>query len=804
VRAVRMVFGSEARYRWRSWLALALLIALVSGVVMAAAAAGRRTSSAFPRFVATYGYDTVAYSGTPLRGLSRLPEVASVTEANFGGGGTPRCACAPINPNDFDVSVGLPSDGNRFYKLLSGRYPDPVSATDVLASFSLVQQAGLHIGSVVTVPFFSHNQAAAALGEASAKPDGPTIALHVVGIEAAQYEFPSVGTPTEDLWTTRAFARRYGPEIYPFHLYFVRLRHGATEQARFQTAATKLGALGYGDEDIAAAAVETSLHPQAVGWWLLAAVAALAGLLAIGQAFARQTRVARETYPTLSALGLGSSGLFALNVLRSVLVALGGAAGAVVLALALSPLTPVGEARIADPSSGLYADPLVLGLGAVAVVVACVAASLWPALRSARLRAPRAATPRASSAIVNRLAAAGAPPSAVVGVRRALERGQGRDAVPVGTALVGTVLAVLALSATAAFGASLSHLTATPRLFGQDFDAYFSGSGGGQQELYTLLSSLRRNPAIEAVTVGASSEVTINGHSVDAIAGTAVRGPLLLTTIDGRLPKGPGLGTIALGETTLREVGAHIGSTVRVAVPVASGGTRDVDFRVVGTVTFPPDFGISDLGTGAVFSIPGLVAAECAPGRAQASCVKTTTEEATQALLVVGVPGPPGAAAITHYERLYPNLFTQASPPTNLVNFGEAVNFPLIFGIVLALFGAATLLHMLVVSGARRRSETALLKTLGFVRAQVVAAVAWQSTAIALVGVVVGVPVGIAAGEAVWRLFADSLGVVPVTVVVAWVTAAVAGGVLVGANLLALGPALASARSRPSELLRRP
>ena len=802
MRAVRMVFGSEARYRWRSWVALALLIALVSGVVMAAAAAGRRTSSAFPRYSAVYGYDTVAYSFKLLPGLARLPEVASVTEADFGGGGSPRCSCAPINPYDFDVSVGLASDGNRFYKLLSGHYPDPASATDVLASFSLTQQAGLHIGSVVTVPFFSRHQAAAALGEATAKPQGPTVALRIVGIEAAQYEFPSVGTMTEDLWTTAAFARRYGPDIYPFHLYFVRLRHGATEQARFQTAATKLGALGFGDEDVAAAAIETSLHPQAVGWWLLAAVAALAGLLAIGQAFARQTRVVSETYPTLSALGVGSSGLFLLNVLRSVLVALAGAAGGVVLALAFSPLTPVGEARIADPSSGLYADPLVLGLGALAVVAGCVVASLWPALRSSRLRSPRAATPRASSAIVNRLAAAGAPPSAVVGVRRALERGQGRDAVPVGTALIGTILAVLALSATAAFGASLSHLTATPRLYGQAFDVYFSGVAQQPQTLDTLLTSLRHDPGIAAVTVGASSEVTINGHSVDAIAGTAARGSLLLTTVDGHLPEGRGLGEIALGETTLRQVGAHIGSVVRVTVPVVAGGTRNADFTVVGTVSFPTDFGIGGLGNGAVFSIPGLVAAQCAPGPAHTSCVKTSTQEETQALLVKGVPGPRGRAAIARYERQYANLVSQVSPPINLVNFGEAVNFPLIIGIVLALFGAATLLHMLVVSAAHRRSETALLKTLGFVRAQVVAAVSWQSTSIALVGVVVGVPVGIAVGGAVWRLFANSLGVVPVVVVVAWLTAAVAGGVVVLANLLAIGPALASARSRPAELLR--
>ena len=44
------------------------------------------------------------------------------------------------------------------------------------------------------------------------------------------------------------------------------------------------------------------------------------------------------------------------------------------------------------------------------------------------------------------------------------------------------------------------------------------------------------------------------------------------------------------------------------------------------------------------------------------------------------------------------------------------MNFPLILGFMLALFGVATLLHLLVVSVARRRHETGLLKALGFVR----------------------------------------------------------------------------------------
>ena len=55
--------------------------------------------------------------------------------------------------------------------------------------------------------------------------------------------------------------------------------------------------------------------------------------------------------------------------------------------------------------------------------------------------------------------------------------------------------------------------------------------------------------------------------------------------------------------------------------------------------------------------------------------------------------------------RTYPSAINFPAPPTNLVNFGESVNFPLIFGLVVALFGVATLIHFLVVSVARRGAK---------------------------------------------------------------------------------------------------
>ena len=94
-----------------------------------------------------------------------------------------------------------------------------------------------------------------------------------------------------------------------------------------------------------------------------------------------------------------------------------------------------------------------------------------------------------------------------------------------------------------------------------------------------------------------------------------------------------------------------------------------------------------------------------------------------------------------------------------------------------------------------------MLKVLGFVRRQVAAAVGWQATAVALVGIAAGVPLGIAAGKIAWRLFATNFGVVPVSVVPAALLAVLACGVLVAANVLAAVPAWLAARSRPAQLL---
>jgi hypothetical protein len=800
--AVRLLFLAELRRRWRSWLILVVLIALVAGLVLAAAAAGRRTATAFPRFVAAHGYDVYIFNTGPVPGLSRLPGVSTVTTIGNPAAGQPTCACIThaLSPSNFYINELSPTDLRRVVKLVAGQMPAESSPYDVLASFTLQQDYGVHIGSVIHAPLYASAQLPALMSGAHAAPSGPTVALHVVGIVAAEMEFPSGSTPEYDLFTTPAFAHAVNKKIVRSSVYLIRLRHGTASLPRFAEAVGALHVLYVSNQATAAAAIEASIHPQAVGWWVLAVLAALVGLAVIGQALGRQSVVESEEYPTLVALGLPRRQLVLLGSARNLVLALLGSAGAVVIAFALSPLTPVGEARLAEPSTGLVFDPLVLSLGALATVVVVLLLGIWPAIRASRVRAGRdRASEARPSVIVAKVAAAGAPPSAVIGVRHAIERGRGLAATPVGTALFGSVLAVMGLCATVVFASSLTHLTTTPALYGSDYQLSFSNVNQGSGNPASWVASLEHDRSITAIMLAASDEVSIDGQDVLALAGKAERGPLLLSTVDGRLPTGDD--EMALGETTLHQVGAHVGSVLGVTVQVPTGGSRTVPFRVVGTASFPSDAGGGGLGRGSAFTMAGYLNAVCPPGRQESGCRSAFAADQDFVVLARANSGPNGQADIARYIARF--NATPPTIPTSLVNFGQAVNFPLILGCVLAIFGVATLLHLLVVSVVRRRREMGLLKALGFVNLQVGATVLWQSTTVALVGIVVGVPLGIIVGRVVWNAFATNLGAVPVVAVPGLAIAALAVGVLVVANALAFIPAVVSARKRSvGQLLR--
>jgi ABC-type lipoprotein release transport system permease subunit len=802
--AILLVLTARARRYWRSWLLLGLVVAIGTGLVLAAVTAGRRADSAFPRFAASHGYDAIVYSAQPLPKLATLPEVSQVTPIRAPFYGQPWCSCGrQINQSDFAVREAPAAALGRVVKLVSGRMPDQASVHEALASFTLQRDYGIGPGTVIRIPMAAASQWGAVLkamaGGPVPKPAGPTIALRVVGIAAAEGEFPSGQGSTYDLYPTQAFASATrGTPALPF--YYVRLRHGQADFARFEAAASGLNGVGIQDLDAVAAAITASIRPQAVGWWVLAVLAALAAGTVVGQALARQTAAENTDQAALSALGVSSRQSVAMSMLRTLFVALAGAAGGVVLATLLSAFAPVGEARLADPAPGLTFDWSVAVLGAMTAVAVVLALGVSSALRGARTHgSPRRARVARPSAMGAAAAAAGAPAVAILGIRQALERGRGTRAVPVGTALAGTILAVAALCATAVLGASLSRLTASPELYGDPFQAYFNWSGPGGAAGTSLLTGLERDPAIDRITLISGSAITVNHVDVQAFATAAPRGPLLLSAAEGRLPAGRA--EIALGASTMRQARAHVGSVVQVGVTSPDGAARSARFRVVGLVSFPSDFGTGGLGTGAALTTAGYFAAQCPPSPAQPKCRHAAMARPPEVVLVHAVPGAAGSAALARHIRRYPGNVSLPTVPTALVNFGESANFPLLLGGVVTLCGAATLAHLLAVTVRRRRRDSGLLKALGFVRRQVAAVVFWQAATVAVAGIMAGVPLGLVAGRVVWRVFALDAGVVAVPVLPGWLIAALAAGVLVATLAIAIVPAAAAARSPAGQVL---
>ena len=112
---------------------------------------------------------------------------------------------------------------------------------------------------------------------------------------------------------------------------------------------------------------DSSLKPISIALGVFGAIALLAALLIAAQLIARRYRVDRGELGVLRALGAGPSetmldGLIGFEV--SILI---GSVLAALVAVALSPLAPLGPVRAVDPSGGISFDWTVLGLGVVAL-----------------------------------------------------------------------------------------------------------------------------------------------------------------------------------------------------------------------------------------------------------------------------------------------------------------------------------------------------------------------------------------------------------------------------------------------------
>jgi PadR family transcriptional regulator, regulatory protein PadR len=177
------------------------------------------------------------------------------------------------------------------------------------------------------------------------------------------------------------------------------------------------------------------------------------------------------------------------------------------------------------------------------------------------------------------------------------------------------------------------------------------------------LKSLEHNRAVTGITEGVATEILVNKSVVGAVAGTAVRSQLLLSTVTGHLPTNDH--QIGLGALTMRQVGAHVGSLVHVAVTLPSGKRRSATFQVVSQVSFPVLGGSVSLGTGAIITTAGYENTLCPAGPQRPTCISGALATSNGGgMLVRVVSGPLGRAAVSHYLNAYRSTTALAITPT--------------------------------------------------------------------------------------------------------------------------------------------
>jgi len=159
------------------------------------------------------------------------------------------------------------------------------------------------------------------------------------------------------------------------------------------------------------------------------------------------------------------------------------------------------------------------------------------------------------------------------------------------------------------------------------------------------------------------------------------------------------------------------------------------------------------------------------------------------------------ATAVANIKGHGPPTVVAVQRPAEIVNYRTMGNTPALLGAALAVAAVIALGLTLFTTVRRRRHDLALLKTLGFTRRQLAAVVAWQASVAVAIGVIIGVPLGIVAGRALWNRFANALHVVPQPTIPPLTIALITIGALILANLVAAIPGLQAARTSTAALL---
>ncbi len=802
MRAVRVLAWSEIKRRWRGGVALALLVGAIGAIVLATAAGARRSGTALPRFTAfsrsadvSFLPGGLSYTPTPaqLRAVRHLPGVAAVGEVRF----------FAVNAKGLPEGSGIAAavdgaEGNEVERprVVSGRAANPLAADELAVDEPLAAKYHLRIGGHLDLASYTPAEfrvAATGRGGPPPRPTGPAVRLRIVGILRRPLDLGDDAVQGGLLLLTPAFNRTYLDRIGNFGVLLdVRTVHGAPDVKRVTAGVQQIfrsnGGVSPQGATNATQGAGDAINVLTLALWILAGVAALAGIVALAIVLSRELSRVGVDQATLRALGVTrAQRLLAMAPLAGLI----GAAGALLAVLggvALSPLFPVGVARAADPSVGFHADWVVLVAGFVAVIAVVLVIASFAMYRTtgrAALAEPTRSRRRASK-VVSAASRAGAPPSVTNGLGMALEAGSGRTAVPVRSAYLGAVLGVLGVTAVFVFSASLDTVVATPARYGANwsFSVADSGFSNSAQDCGSNDLGLTKVEGVDAVAAVCEDGAQVGGRPVVGWGYTPIRGTIDPGITEGHAPQTAD--EVALGALTLDALHKRVGDTVD-----ARGPHGPVTYRIVGRALFPVFGDAQPLSDGAAFTGAGLS--------------RIFDDNASSNRYLVGRFAPGSAPAVV--ERRITALAKLDAPgaptvPIEVQRIHQISWLPVTLAVLLGGLALVAVGHALVTATRRRGRDLALLKTLGFTRRQVHATVAWQATTLAVVGFAVGIPTGLIVGRVLWRLVADGLGVSasPDLPVLALIVSVPCGLVLV--NLVASVPAVFAARTRPGVALR--
>ncbi len=829
-------FRTTFRRRWAGYLSIVLLIGLVGGLAMASIAGARRTQSAFPAYLrATDASDLQFQSSSVVstfsaenldEKLAHLPHVAHVASAPYllvipaAPDGKP----IPAAFNDDEVQeVG--SEGGMYFTrdrvtVTRGRMADPASTDQMVATAEAARLSGWHLGETVPFDAFSAQQAEEAgfnplTGRPAARFSAKLVGLVVFSSQVVDDDVDRF--PTNVVMTPALTRRLRASAVYP--TYGLRLRGGssavATVEREIVDALPPESTYSFHLTSVVEGQVERATKPEAIALGVFGIIAGLAALLIAGQAISRRIWTNGDDLNVLRSVGADRATMTADAVLGTVGAVLLGSVLAVGVAVALSPLTPIGPARQVDPSPGIAVDwtvllggfaVLSLGLGALTVALAYRRAT----------RFGEGQEPVRTTRVIEVAARSGLPEPALAGLRFSLQRGHGRTAVPVRSALMGAVLAVAVVVATVTFGSSLATLDSHPALYGWNW-SYAINSPGTDNIPPVVGHLLSKDRDVAAWTGYTFANVQMDGLTVPVLL-TSARAPLGPPILSGHAVEANN--QIVVGSATLAALHKKVGQTVSLTygtpkdAPVYVPPTSLV---IVGTATLPA-VGVSghlhpSMGTGALIPI-GLV-----PAAFRRAITNPDPNQNGPIIDVVrlesGVSPAAGRASLQRIVEAADRV-TAADPntvgntyavlsvqrPAEIVNYQSTGSTPALLASGLALGAVVALGLTLAASVRRRRRELAMLKTLGFTQRQLAAAVAWQASVAALVGIVIGVPMGIAVGRWLWILFARAIYAVPAPSVPVAEVVVIALGTVVLAILAAALPGRIAARTPTALVLR--